>query len=175
MVPTVSLTKVRMSTSMSCWNTNLRRHQWAGRGHHPFILPHRGSKSSEDDETITRSCLPGLPERDRASGKFRHLEERKGSWELKSGTHAPALWVEASVQWKYEGQTTRNPVFIWDTPKERMLILGAKSSLAHGDSLTSLSQVLSMDSTRDFSSWQVNSDYYPKVIWFPKVWGSILK
>lgn len=33
-----------------------------------------------------------------------------------------------------------------------MFLLGAKPSIAHGDSLTSLSQVLSMGSTRDVSS-----------------------
>lgn len=113
MVPTVSLTRARMSTSMSCCNISPREHQWVFRRRYSFIFPHGGSKKRKKvkvTETITRSCLLGLPRRIKNFVKVR--ESRREKEQLGAEEWDPCLMgKKASVQGNMK-QTTRTPTLV---------------------------------------------------------------
>lgn len=173
MVPTVSLTKARMSTSISYWNTSPRGHQWMGRRHYPFIFPHTGSKSSEGD-WLRQSLHPtrwACLEDARLLSRLRGLvEEQLGAEEGNPCSCFMAQSLCAMEIWETAHQDT-GPCS--KDPEEKMLILGAMvipgenaKVLTSGDTLVSVKSSLWAEpwvSRLGFPFCQVNLGCYTMV------------
>lgn len=100
MVPTVSLTKARISTSMSCWNASISG--WEGS---VIPLSDRTEKAKAVKGTvgIPRSCLWGLPGRSKAFVKVRGLGG--SSW----GNPCCCCMADGPCAEEEEGQATWTP------------------------------------------------------------------
>lgn len=112
MVPTVSLTKARMSTSMSCLNISPRGRQGWEEYVSPLPFPHAGSKSSEGDwvrRSLDLASGGGLPGRCEAFVEVQGSRGKKGQVGAEEGNpcRTPGKACVCWEQWCFQEKNTK--------------------------------------------------------------------